>query len=232
MDIARGVASRLTSEGGGIPIWSADGRDVFYRSNRGGAYDVYRVSRDGGTDELLLKTPNSTFVEDVSRDGRLVVYIEGNPPDIWILPLADGKPFRWRETRFPEDEPQLSPDGRWLAYISSESGRFEVYVQPFAGPGRRTRVSINGGGQPRWRADGNEILYLALDGTMMSAEAHQSAEFEVGVVKPLFQTSIRTVAVEDQFVISRDAQRFLVAIPDEGSEPLSVVVNWPTLIKR
>jgi hypothetical protein len=154
--------------------------------------------------------------------------------DIWVLPLGrDGKSVPVVQTDADERLARLSPDGRWVAFVSNNSGVFEVYVQPFPGPGRRSQVSTKGGDQPQWRSDGAELFYVALDGRLTAtsikvAADHQS--IDVGPPLPLFVTQIgngpRVVAVD--YVASIDGQRFLVKrlLREAGGTPLRVVLNW------
>ena len=135
------------------------------------------------------------YPEDWSSDGRSLVYISPQGGRrFWVLPMVnDGKPSVLIDTPFVKDEPHFSPDGQWLAYYSDESGRAEVYVQPFPGPGERVRVSTDGGSQPRWKKDGSELFYLSLDGKLMAVGIRLGPSLQVDVPKTLFQTPI-TVA--------------------------------------
>jgi hypothetical protein len=232
IDLERdGVASRFTFDPGweSDPIWSRDGREIAFSSNRNAvAIALYRKSLAGNEEaDLLLESKQNLWMEDWSEDGRFITYLS-IPGGIWVLPLlGDQEPFPVIETPFNLDEPQLSPDGRWLAYISDESGQFEVYVQPFQGEGERLRISTEGGGQPRWRGDGREIFYLALDGTMMVVTMSGEDTLEPSVPEPLFQTDIAVVPTIDQFAVTSDGQRFLILTPtEEAAASITVVLNW------
>src|SRR5439155_11831324 len=145
--------------------------DVF-RSNRKGAYNLYsKLSSGGGADELLLESAQSKPQNkpiDWSADGRFLLFRSEDPQtgnDLWVLPLSgDKKPFPFLNTPFEEGEGQFSPDGKWIAYQSNESGRFEIHDQPFPGPGGKFQISSNGGAQPRWNKNGKEVFYVPLDG--------------------------------------------------------------------
>ena len=156
--------------------------------------------------------------------------------DLWVMPLfGDRKPLPFLQTPFNENPGQFSPDGRWMAYASSESGRYEVYVTPFPGPGGKWQVSTAGGDWPRWRRDGKEIFYLAPGGTRLMAAAVNggASAFEVGAVRELFNT--RGVAPNAwTYDISPDGQRFLVNTfaEEAASTPITLVVNWPALLKK
>ncbi len=146
-----------------------------------------------------------------------------------LAPLGSGgrKPTPFLNTRFLERDAQFSPDGRWIAYISDESGRDEVYVAPFPGPGRKWHVSASGGIRPRWRQDGREIYYLTEDNSIVAVEVRQEeSTFEVGAAVPLF--TIRPQRPGTIFCVTPDGQRFLVnnSVAEEHPSPLSLVVNW------
>ena len=148
--------------------------------------------------------------------------------DIWVLPLmGDGEPFVFLQTEFNESHGQFSPDGRWLAYTSDESGRNEIYVRPFPGPGGKWQISTAGGTLPRWGRDGTELFYLGEDDKLMAAEIKAAGSaINVTGVRPLFETRpIRTGSVYDVF---SDGRRFLVntQIEPEVTSPITLVVNW------
>jgi Tol biopolymer transport system component len=155
--------------------------------------------------------------------------------DVWVLPLfGDRKPFPFLQTSFGETFPQFSADGRWIAYGSNESGRFEVYVAPFPGPGGKWMVSTAGGTQPRWMQDGTEIFYLAPDDKLMTAAVNgRGSAFEVAAVRPMFQARAR-LGQRYSYAVSPDGQRFLVNTLAEqpGAAPITLVVNWPAALKK
>ena len=172
MDSARGVSSKLTFDPAidDPPMWSPDGQRIVWASNRaGGSFDLYIKPASGGTDQLLLKMGTPTgWAEDWSQDGRYILYqIPGakTGQDLWIAPQAAGgaaadKPFPYLQTQFDEEHGRFSPDGHWVAYTSNESGRQEVYVQPFPATGAQFQVSSGGGREPHWRKDGTELFYI------------------------------------------------------------------------
>ena len=239
LDLRRGVFRRLTTDPSLdlYPIWSPDGR-VIFSSNRKGVYDLYQKSATGaGAEELVLATTeNKTVPNDWSADGRFVLYRNLDAKlgyDIWALPLdGDRKQFAVVQTNFEERDPQFSPDGKWIAYQSDESGRFEVYVQPFPGPGNKDLLSNTGGAQVRWRRDGKELFYIALDGRLMAVPIRFSSNgqtLDVGTPVPLFGTHIGG-AVQDpwkQQYDSPDGQRFLMStVTEEAAAPITVILNW------
>ncbi|MGH9256478.1 MAG: protein kinase domain-containing protein, partial [Vicinamibacterales bacterium] len=176
MDAARGVLSRFTFDAGidARPVWSPDGTRLVFQSTRKGINDLYEKPASGATEEQpLLTTPQNKAPLDWSLDGRFLLYSSqgtGAESDLWVLPLtADRKPISVVQSRFDEIEGQFSPDGRWIAYASNESGRYEVYVQTFPESGGKWQVSAAGGAHPRWRRDGQELYYVAPDNRLMAA---------------------------------------------------------------
>jgi Tol biopolymer transport system component len=237
-DVARGVRTPLTVSGlVSAQIWSPDGRRVAFASH----LDLYqRLSTGEGPEELLFASDSRKMPESWSPDGRFLVYATTAAtrssvpnPDLWVLPLlGNRKPFPFIESPFFDAGSQFSPDGRWLAYNStaSESGRSEVYVVPFPGPGGRVRISTAGGDNARWRRDGKEIFYLA-DNTLMAAAVTASgSRFQVGAVQRLFEVPM--VDGYWPYDVSPDGQRFLVNTLDGAVAPLTIVVNWPAQLKE
>jgi dipeptidyl aminopeptidase/acylaminoacyl peptidase len=197
---------------------------------------------DGSAPEtLLLETSEIKQPMDWSPDGRFLLYRSRDrsrpDTDLWALPMRPrGKPFPVVKTKFSETDAQFSPDSQWIAYQSDESGRFEIYVQPFSGVGGRKRVSTNGGAQVRWRHDGRELFYIALDGRLMAVPVRwrpDSRLVDVGTPVPLFVTRIggavqASMVLRQQYVVSADGQRFLMGTVPEvtSSAPITVILNW------
>ena len=147
---------------------------------------------------------------------------------------AQTKPYAWLATPYDERNAQFSPDGRWVAYQSNESGRFEIYAAPFLGPGGKRQISTDGGTYPRWRADGREIFYVSSNNTLAAAAVSVSgASLEVGAVRALGIPGFAG-ATSYMYDVSADGQRFLVAAPREqkASTPLTLIQNWPALLNR
>jgi Tol biopolymer transport system component len=232
IDVMRGVLRRLTSDPADdlSPIWSPDGRHVAYRSRKGkGNQNIFRKAVDGtGDDELLVESQENKGPLDWSRDGGYLLYYAesaktGN--DIYALSLNDRKSVPVVVTNADEGNARFSPDGRWIAFSSNETGRSEIYVQPFPGTGRKSApISTNGGSAPQWRSDGKEIFYLGADNRVMAVPVtlRPNAAVEAEAAVPLF--SLRPGA-EFQ---AADGQRFLVDGPTEGSSamPITVILNW------
>jgi Tol biopolymer transport system component len=239
LDTGRGLFSRFTSDAADdvMPIWSPDGSRIVFSSNRSGVHQLYQKSVTGaGGEELLLSTAELKFATDWSLDGRFLLYLSDNQKtgsDLWALPMnGDRTPFPVVKTTFNEGQAQFSPDGKWIAYQSNESGSFEIYVQPFPGPEGKSRISTNGGGQVRWRRDGKELFYIALDGRLIAIPvqlASSGQAVDVGAPVPLFAAPVGGALEErQQYIVSSDGQRFLMkAVTEEGStSPITVILNW------
>ncbi len=234
--VAHGTLSRFTFGPGMdlLPVWSGDGRHIVFASNRGGAFDLYRKEASGsGEEEILLKSNIDKYPSDWSRDGRFLLYYSPGTQgdfDLWILPLTgERKPIPFMQTRFDERNGRFSPSGRWIAYVSNESGSYEVYVVPFpSGSGGKWQISTTGGFQPRWRADEKELFYLAGDGRVMAASVRVDGRFENGEARALFQTRLDpSILVNDRnYEVTADGERFLVTTPTGTLVPITVVINW------
>ena len=246
LDTARGVPTRLTFDPGGdnLPIWSPDGLRGLWSSNRGGGYDLYvRPASGAGKDELLIKmgTPNG-WATDWSRDGKFILFQKPNSKgirDLWIAPQkatgeANGAPFAYLESPFDKQNAVFSPDGHWIAYVSNDSGRDEVYVQPFPLTSEKKQISTGGGIDPAWRKDGSELFYLAADRNLMAVPVRTTATTVVPeAAKPLFQ--VPGNQVRRNFAVSADGRRFLVGKPvgdGTASPPITVVLDWRAGLKK
>jgi Tol biopolymer transport system component/predicted Ser/Thr protein kinase len=231
-DVTRNVSSRFSfsSADAFAPMWSPDGGRIAYTVQP----DLVEKTGDGQGAEnpLASKSDEMKIPTDWSRDGRYILFASQSKEtnwDIWVLPtFGDRKPFPWLKTSFVELWPTFSPDGRFLAYQSNESGRQEIYVQSFPGPGGKWQVSSTGGTEPHWRADGKELYYRSADQKLMAVEVATAATFEAGVPKPLFPVHLETGLARNRFLPSKDGQRFLlVATPArESITPTTVVLNW------
>jgi serine/threonine protein kinase len=246
LDLARQITSRLVADAAGAhePVWSPDGRRVVFTSNRaGGIGELYATRGEGGPDELILESPGKLMqvATDWSLDGRYLLYavdqLAGHA-DLWVMPMASGQmPQSFLDTTANEIQGQFSPDARWIAYASNESGSYQVYVRRFPGAGGKWEVSTDGGAQPRWRRDGKELFYLAPDGKLMAADVKATeTAFATSTPHVLFNTGITASSVDrrNQYVVSRDGQRFLVniSVEDENPAPITVVLNWQAPAKK
>jgi Tol biopolymer transport system component len=247
LDTVRGVRQRLTSDVGDdlFPTWSTDSTQIAFSSTRNQSLDLYLKPASGiGEERLLLATPEAKAISDWSRDGRFLIFsviAKETGFDIWSLPMqGERKPFRVVQSSFNERLAQLSPNGKWIAYESNESGQYEIYIQPFFGSERQAEtkviVSRSGGTQVRWRADGKALFYLALDGRLMSVPVTEPAhggDIEPGVPVPLFAARLGGVQPfpSYQYSVSADGRRFLLAAESDGSavSTLAVILNWTGL---
>jgi Tol biopolymer transport system component len=241
-DLDRGTSTRFTFDEAvdDAPVWSPDGSRIAFVSNRdGGVFNIYVKSSGGtGSEELLLRTPRDKIINDWSRDGRTIVYEEVDPQtgsDLWMLPLdGDRKAQRLLSSPFDETEGALSPDGRWLAYVSNEEGIRQVYLQRFPETNRRWRVSTTrtlNAAHPRWGPKGTE-LFLDQNGSLsvVSVEASGPDDVRLGEQEHLF------VGMTDRphnFAVVADGSKFLVlgqtgapSLTLAGARPLTVIVNW------
>jgi Tol biopolymer transport system component len=198
------------------------------------------LSSGAGADELLLESDQNKAANDWSSDGRFLLFRSLDQQtgwDLWVLPLSgDKKPFPFLKTPFEERDGQFSPDGKWIAYESNESGRFEIYVQPFPGPGGKFPISRNGGAQARWSKNGKEILYVSLDSKMMAAPVKLSPDgrsLETGTPPAaLFPVRIAGGPLpgpyKQQYAVSSDGQRFLInlAVDEGATSPITLIYNW------
>ncbi|MEK6322705.1 MAG: protein kinase [Acidobacteriota bacterium] len=239
-EIARGFPTRFTFNPASerAPLWSPDGSRIVFGSTRKGIVDLYQKAANGtGDEEVLLESGFDKYPMSWSWDGRFILYQEIAPRvggDLWVLPLeGERKQFPFLRTEFNELAPMFSPDGRWVAYQSDESGRMEIYVAPFPGPGGKRQVSTAGGLFPRWRGDGKELFYLATNNRLMAAEVNSTgAAFEVGATRPLFEA--RLTGPGYFYAVTPDGQRFLVnrAVESKASSPMILVLNWTADLKR
>jgi serine/threonine protein kinase len=236
LELGRNVPSRFTTDAAldMLPIWSPDGTRIVFSSSRKGGFDLYEKPAAGaGSERPLLTTAQDEFATDWSPDGRFLLYMssddKGNS-DIWALP-RDGKeePFPLVQTNFVETFAQFSPDGKWIAYESNQTGRFEIYVQPFPGPGAPLLISTNGGAQARWRRDGKELFYVALDNRLLAVPIRLAATgAAVEAPVPLFPMRIiGSVQGDIRYMVASDGQRFLMnTVTDEAASPITVILNW------
>src|SRR4029077_10698150 len=214
LDLASGVASRMTFHNAGDGVWSPDGREFIFSSDQKGrrAFDLYRKVV-GRAEQLLFASAVDKYPQDWSRDGSFIVFVTSavTGTAVYRLPLTgERKPELLLENGSGIDEARLSPDGRWIAYDSNESGRWETYVAAFPGFTQQRQVSSDGGGQALWRNDGKELFYLSLDAKIMAVDVKAGSTIETGVPHMLFQTKISVNPNLDLFCVTHDGQRFLV----------------------
>ena len=218
------------------PIWSAGGKRIVFRSDGEGPPDIHEKALEGaGNQEVVLASPGVQHPLDVSLDNQRLIYLEEDRitrADLWMLPLTgERKPLPLLRTPFEERDAVFSPDGRWIAFESDESGAPEIYVTPIDAVGSRRRVSLTGGQTPRWRRDGKELFYMAPNGGVMSVTITLGPVLQVAPARQLFVVADR--AVSDIYDVSRDGQRFLVNTATERDPtPITVVLNWTSALRQ
>jgi Tol biopolymer transport system component len=232
-DLASGTGSRFTDDPTvniSGPTLSPDGEHVAFSATRNGVPRLYQKQTNGvGPEEVLVDSGGSFF--HWSADGRFLIYQLFDPKtgwDLWAAPLfGDRRPFAVAQTEHGERVPQFSPDVRWIAYDSTETGRREIWIQPFPSTGRKWQVSLGGGFSPTWRRDGKELYYVAADGKMMAITINADSGIKLGAPQVLFQTMFREGAYGN-YGVSADGQRFLINVPPAAEDltPITVVVNW------
>ena len=246
-DTARGIPTRFTSAPADefSAAWAPDGQRLAFASDRdheevrgSGSFGLGLFEKPtigGGEETLLVPIAGHEIPTSWSADGRFLVYQTEAPiADLWVLPVAgDRKPIPFVvNTRFGEQFGQFSPNGRWIAYSSNETGRTEVYVAPFQHAGGTTRISSAGGGWPKWRRDGQEMFYVAGDTLMAVPVREDASKLDFGVPQPLFQTPFDRSALP--FAVTADGQRFLVnrSAPSATQAAIMLVVNWTALLQK
>jgi Tol biopolymer transport system component len=235
LDLARGSWDRLTSGGiNWVPVWSSDGERIAFASNRSGPINIFWTPTDRSSPAQQL-TELLTWPSPLcpSPDGRTLIIEEqgqatGN--DISVLPLTgDRKPRPFLHTPANETEARLSPDGGWIAYQSNESGRNEVYVAAYPGPGGRWQVSTDGGSAPVWSRDGRELFYRG-GGNLMAAGVETRPKFRAGLPKPLFKLTNL-----GDYDVAPDGQRFVMVrsrAEEDAPRSVAVVLGWFDDLKR
>jgi Tol biopolymer transport system component len=237
MDVARGVTSRVTAtlEDERDPVWSPDSRSLAYIKRGSEGASLCRKGLRPSDSETVIKESTEEYIpESWSADGKTLIVVQRTLDDrqsIWAISEGDD-PRPFLTPGFRVDEPQISPDGRWLAYVSPESGQDEVYLEPFGREGERARVSLKGGGQPKWRADSRELFFVTLENVLMAVDVgDDTGRTEVGLPQELFKIEWIVGPGYDDYAVTADGQRFLVKAPVELVDPrLHIVANWPALL--
>ncbi|MBC8164601.1 MAG: PD40 domain-containing protein [Bryobacteraceae bacterium] len=236
-DFDRGVISRLIAspELDTSPIWSADGRGIYFRSDRTGVDQIWRadVTDPSQPSVVLSEHVSNGILGDVSRDGKWLVYsapAETSSHDIWKVRLEGGTgAVRYVSTSASEVQPAISPDGRFLAYASDETGTYEIFIETFPDAGNRWQVSSHGGTEPRWRGDGKELYYVSTDKQLTAVHIKLSSEVGASAPVPLFRVkTARASLYRRSYDVTRDGTRFLV-LKAEDSTPapsVHVLTNW------
>jgi Tol biopolymer transport system component len=249
-DLIRGTLSRLTfgTQSVTSALWSPDGVRILYGAAPPSSfsYDLFQKAASGGKEDLVAHGGVNAFPSDWSRDGKSIVYSalsEKTNYDLWLLPVETSgsspagvsKPVVYLQTPFNETAARFSPDGRFMAYESDESGQYQVYVQTIPASGAKWQISTAGGRQPMWRADGKELYYVA-DQTLVAVPFRSDAAgFQAGTPESLFDGVLgRDFA--NAYLPAAGGQRFLVRFAASGdlsaAPPVTVVLNWQTGLKR
>ncbi len=242
-DLERNISSRFTIDPGNDiwPVWGADSRTLYWASNRKATYAIYRRSLDSvGADSLVYQGPQNIGPTDASRDGAWLACMQSDGANGWdcfALPLRGGAPVPIVASRFSESRPHFAPDGHWVAYDSNQSGRIELYVRAFPGPGAPVQISSQGGGNPLWRSDGSELFFRTPDQVAYAVDVKIGPRFEAGAPRMMFTMPINLtgqVGNAGLWAVSSDGQRFLFNRPLHAESawlPIAVV-NWTEEMKR
>ncbi|MEO5937059.1 MAG: protein kinase, partial [Terriglobales bacterium] len=237
-ELARGIRTRLTFTQGvaRTPIWSPDGKSVAYHEVGKG---MKRKAISGfGQEEMLVESQGGAYPQGWSPDGRYLAYMGfsgGLGPRLSVYDFQEKKAKAVLKTAFPEVIPDFSPDGRWIAYSSNESGTMEIYVVPFPSVEAKFQISTTGGTQPLWAPDGKTIYYVALDGKLMAASIHTSPAFRAETARPLFESRVRQITFGfREFTITPDGRKFLVntQVEQVENEPIHLIQNWTAELRK
>lgn len=236
-DLETQAAKRLTFDPAldSLPIWSPDGNRIIFASNRELKFDLYSKDANGAQEEKIIPQDGpDRFPTSWSRDGKYVLY--GRGPDLWFLKFPELQAAQFLKASATLKQGQFSPDGKWVAYSSNESGRWEIYVTSFPEAHGKWQVSTKGGEQPRWRGDGEELFYFSPDSKIMSVPVKTGSNFDAGTPAALFQANPREMFATSElfsYDVSKDGQRFLINSQlKTGTTPMSVVLNWAAKLNQ
>jgi len=242
VDVATGSRTRLTfgESDDWQPIWARDGEHILFGSYRDGPLDLYQRPASGATgDSVVIASEVQKDPSDWSRDGGTVLFNENTAEgrgDVVAVTIGTGTRTPIAATGAVEQRGRFSPDDRWVAYTSDESGRVQVYVQPFPATGAKWQVTVDGGGEPRWRGDGRELYYLEPDRGIMAVPVETTREFRSGTPVLVVPSRVAvTGAGAASFDATQDGRRFLIrerADQPDPAAPMHVILNWPALVVR
>jgi eukaryotic-like serine/threonine-protein kinase len=233
LELASGIFSRLTFNPAGDynPVWSPDGHELVFSSTYNGYQDLHRKTLGGGEEEVVYHSAIDKGPYNWSKDGT-ILFISGM--DFHQISLnGDRRPTPVLKSSFGKDLAAVSPDGHWVAYESTESGRWEVYVAAFPSFSNKRQVSSGGGCQPLWRKDGKELFYLTLDGNLSAVSVNAGSNVQSGAPRVLFQPPVRVNPNQTEYCAIGDGKRFIFREPiDASAEPITVMLNWNAGLKR
>ena len=219
-------------------MWAPDSQSLAFAAAREGPPNLFLKRLDTADDQRLFRSTIQNFPQSWSSDGAYIAYVMIEPKtqnDIWVLPVTgDRKPIPLLRTPLYEGYPRISPDGRWLAYVSNESGARAVYVTRFPQPAGKWRVSTEGGSFPVWSRDGRELFYRAPDGRLMAVAVKSGSDFEAGAPTVLFTPRARpgNLGLAWFYDVASDGRFLVNMFVDQISPPATVVLNWPAAIAR
>ncbi len=232
VDLSTGIFSRLTFDASDVypsAAWSPDGKELIFHHKDG----LYRKMVGGRDEELVYKSVERLWPYKWFKDGSILLLNYGGKSFYQLRLAREHKLLMLMTSEFDKDQPSISPDERWVAYNSLESGRSEVYLAAFPTFTEKRQVSVSGGCQPFWRKDSKELFYLTLSGKLMAAEIKAGAAAQTGVPRVLFQTPVRVVPYLRQYSMTADGKNFLFGEPiNEGAEQITIVLNWAAGLKR
>ncbi len=219
------------------PVWSPDGKQLVFASGRNQVFDLYLRNADGTQEEKPVEqeAEHDKYSTAWSPDGKYILYLRG--PEVWSLNLPEMKRQLFLKSSASVKNAQFSPDGKWVAYDSNESGRWEVFVTSFPDAKGKWQISTGGGRQPRWRGDGKELFYLAPDAQLMAVPVTSGVNFQAGAPVSLFQANPRELSATSEIAVydvSKDGQRFLIntQVNTDAARPMSVILNWDAGLKN
>lgn len=223
-DLWNGANSRFTFDPADEtnPVWSTDGSRIAFNALHNGVIDIYEKEIAGASEpRLLLHSNENKYIHGWSPDGRFLLFRIG--PITWALPGSGGG-----QTLGPYaiENPRISPNGKWVAYTSNQSGRSEVYVQSFPPAEGKWQISTAGGSEPSWRSDGQELFYICADKLMAMPVKTFAPVFEPGVAKPLFRVRLETSVRRTRYQSASNGKRFLVNVPVDSASPITIAINW------
>ena len=236
---AQDATTRLTFDPSShqTPIWSPDGKQILFNWNRKVSLQLYLKNADGSSSEEQVADLGAVLIIawDWSRDGKHVLF--GKTNELWYLSWPERVVKPLLQAKWTVQNAQFSPDGRWMAYASNETGKMEIYVSPFPNGNGKWQVSSGGGQEPRWRQDGKELFYLSADGKMTAVAVTTGPSVKAGSPVALFQTHRRQpISSQDVFSydVSGDGQRFLIAtkLDETSAAPLAILLNWSSEMEK